>query len=390
MLKRIESELIKLGEAKNLRELHVRTARVPGSITIRGKKLIDFTNWDSLNLNADPKFISSFQREAEISGVGSMASRASSGTLPAHFSLERRLADFFGVESALLFSSANQVVLSVVSALLGEGDCVIVDESSHGRVVDAATLVNAETINFDNSNPDSLARAIEQSKPYKNKLIVSESISPLTGDLLNFKVVSELTAKANISWVIDESYGLGVTGLRGAGILDGVEIPKNLLARFGSMAFGLGGYGAFIAGPKSLTDYLVNRSRTFVTEPAMPPALAAAIETALGIIELDHGKRLRLKELALRFRESLNGAGFKVPLLSDSPIVSIKIGKRSTVQELNEGLFQRGILAEVITSGNRLDTGAILRFIINAAHKERELDDTMNALTELHKRVLKS
>jgi 7-keto-8-aminopelargonate synthetase-like enzyme len=385
MLKKIKDELNKLSETRGLRELHVRSARSPGSVTIKGKKLIDFTNWDSLNLNYDPRFISSFQREAEVSGVGSMAARGSSGTAPAHFAVERRIASFFGAESALLFSSANQVILSLTSALLGEGDCVIVDDNSHGRVVDAATLVNAEAINFDSSNPDSLARAIEISKPYKNKLVVTESVNPLTGATINIKNVIAVTEKAQIPWVIDESYGLGILGIRGAGALDGIETPKNLLGRFGSLSFTLGAYGAFFAGEKGVCDYLIHRSKTFITEPAMPPALAAAVEVGLGIVELDHGKRVQIKNLTGYFRNALVAAGYKTEPSSDSSIVCVKIGKKSLAQELAEGLFQKGILAEIVEIRTKLDAGAIIRFIVNSAHKEKDIDDTLAALTRIQK-----
>lgn len=387
MLKRIEEELKRLSEAKNLRELHVSSSRSPGAVTIKGKKLVDFTSWDCLNLNSDPKFISAFQREAEISGVGSMASRAASGTTPAHFAVEKRLASFFGAQSALLFSSVNQVALSLISALLAEGDCIIVDENSHGRAVDAATLVHAEVLNFDSDNLDSLGRAIALSKPYKNKLVVIESVNPLTGNAINIKQVIELTEKAQIPWIIDESHALGIVGLRGAGVLDGIETPQNLFGRIGSFSFALGSYGAFFAGTKSVTDYLINRSKTFSSEPALPPALAAAIEVGLGIVELDHGKRTRLKNLTTYFKDSLIAVGYKVAPGAESGIVCLKIAKKSLAQELAEGLFQKGFFVEVIDTRTALDTGASLRFVMNAAHKEKEIDEVLAALSDLSKRI---
>jgi len=387
MLKKIREELKKLTDAKALRELHVRSERAPGYVTLRGKKLLDFTNWDSLNLNTEPKFISAFQREAEISGVGATAARSSSGTTPAHFAAEKRLSSFFNSESSLLFSSANQAILSLMSALLTEGDCVIVDEGSHGRIVDAALLVHAESINFDTTNPDSLIKACEISRPYKNKIAIISSVSPISGEVADIKKIITVAEKHQIPLLIDESYSLGILGIRGAGVLDGLEIPVNLLGRFGSLAYSLGAYGGFFSGPKSVTDLLVNRSRTFSSEPSLPPAIAAAVEVGMGIVELGHGKRIRLRELTSHFRDSLIEAGYKIQPTSESNIIALKFPKKSIATELAEGLFHKGILAEVIDTRTPSESSTSLRFIINSAHKEREIEDTLAALSDLSKRI---
>ncbi len=389
MIKRIQQELQRLAELKSLRELHVRNSHKPGKITFKDKKLIDFTSWDFLNLNSEKKFILAFQKEAHESGVGAMASRSSSGTLPAHFSLEKRISHFLTTESALLFSSSNQVVLSLVSALLGEGDCVIVDEQLHSRVIDAAFLVNAEAIPFDTSNPDTLAKAIKLSQPYKTKLIFCEAVNPITGELLDLKAVTTLTEQDQIPFVLDESYALGTVGLRGAGIMDGLPAPANLLCRYGSLSYGIGAYGAFLAGPKYLTDYLINRSRTFVTECAMPPALSAAIETGLNIIELEHGKRDHLRRLSTKLRNSFRLSGIPINDQGETPIMSINFATKQTAQEVYEALFTRGYLVEVISPGFLLDSGGSLRILINSAHTEKDIDEFFTVFFDIFKRAIK-
>ncbi len=388
MLKKITAEIKKLSEARALKELHVRADRSPGYTTLRGKKLLDFTNWDSLNLNNEPKFISAFQREAEISGVGVAAARTSSGTTPAHFAAEKRLSLFFGTESSLLFSSANQAILSLVSTLLSEGDCVIIDEAIHGRIVDASILVHAESINFDTTNPESLTKAIDSARLYKNKLVVISSVNPVTGEVGDINKLLSITEKSQIPVLIDESYGLGIIGIRGAGALDGLPAPSGLLGRFGSLAYSMCAYGGFFTGSKVVTDLLINRSRTFSSEPSLPAAIAAAIEVGMGIIELGHGKRTRINELTTYFRDSLTEAGFKVCPKSPSNIISLKFAKKNAAAELAEGLFHKGILSELIDTRTPSESSTSLRFIINCAHKEREIEDTMAALTDLSKRVI--
>ena len=386
IIKRIEQELKRLGGKKLGRELHVRVDQKPGKISIKGKKLTDFTNWDFLNLNHDKRVVGAFQKEAEAVGVGAMASRVSSGTLPAHFSLEKRIADFLLVEKALLLPSLNQVSLSLVSALLSEGDCIIVDERLNGRVVDAALLVHAEVITFESSDIDSLERAIQQSQPYNNKVIFCDSVNSITGEILDLNSVIELTNKYQMPFILDESFALGVLGLRGAGLLDGLTAPKTLLCRIGSLAYGLGVYGAFLAGPGIIIEYIINRSKTFLTEVSLPPALASALEAGINIIELDSAKR----ELLVRLGDKLTGLlkTAAIPVCGEGPVISMKFNTRQEADEVAEGLFHKGFFVEAISPGYLLDKGAVVRIIVNAGHNEADIERLFLAIEEIVRRSL--
>lgn len=389
MLEKLKQELNDLAEYAGLREFHVRSSQKPAKITIKDQALIDFTNWDFLNVNQEQSFRRAFQTEVEAAGVGAMAARCSSGTLPAHVSLEKRIVDFLGVESAILFSSVNQAVLSLISAVLGEGDCVIIDEQLMGPVGDAAYLVNAEVVNFDVANPDTLAKAIETTANYKNKIIFTHSVDPISGELIDLKSIVEVASQKAIPVAIDESYALGVVGLRGAGGTEAFDLKEGILCRYSSLGLGLGSYGAFIAGPKVLVSFIMNRSRTFVLEASMPPALAAAAEAAINIVELEPGKREKIATMASLLRKGLRGLGFSVSEHGNSAVVSFRCESRAEAQEIYTGLFHRGFFVEVLSSGYILDSGAVVRFLLNSAHKEQHINDLIQALSEVTTRIKK-
>lgn len=387
MLEDLKRELDRLVAEGRYREFEPYTHRNRGKITVRGQVLTDFTSWDLLNLNNEPALKRALQVEAEAVGIGASASRLSSGTTPAHLSVEHRIAKFLGTESALLFSSTNQAIISIASALLTERDCVIVDETEHSPVVDAAHLVNCEVIHFSPQNLEALPSILERAKSFKNRLLFVESVSPYSGATANLSVIANHVERAEALLIVDESCGIGTMGIRGAGGTEHYNVAKRAFALFGSLGRGLGIFGAFVAGSKLLTDYLINRSRTFTSENALPAPLCAAIEKAIDLTELAHAGRERLRSLALRFRAGLIPMGLCKDIGSDSAIISINVSRARFARELALALFQRGILCEALSDGLILEQGSTVRFILNSAHTDEDIDRTLGAIAEVYKRI---
>ncbi len=387
MLDELKHELEKLTATGRWREFCARQGRVGGRIQIRGSSVVDFTNWDFFDLNSDSRVKRALQVEVEQNGISAGSARLSSGTLPAHLTCEARLAKFLGTESAVLFSSRNQAVLSLIAGLVREGDCVLVDEALQSPVLDASYLVNADVLHFKSHDPDSLERVLENTKHYKKKFLVLESLSPLTGDVTSLTRFSDLAVKWQLNMLVDESYALGILGARGAGGVEAANLLALTMCQYGSMSLALGGYGAFVAGPRILIDFLINRSRTFRGEVVLPACLAAAAETAINVVELETGKRERLKLLALKLRHGLKSMGVPVPALSDVPVVGVYFAKLRIAEELSRTLFQKGFLCDVVASGVPLDEGAYVRFLLNSHHTEKTVDELLQAVTEIWGRM---
>lgn len=388
MLKELKVELDAIAKAGRLKQFHARVSRVGTKINIRGGDLVDFTSWDFFNLGQNPKVKRALHSEIEQHGIASAASRLSSGTSPAHLSAEARIASFLGLEGAVLFSSHNQAVLSLLSAILSDRDCVIVDDVIQSPVQDAAYLVDAESLHFNSSDPDSLAKVLESAKGYKRKVIYIESVSPTTGVPVDLEAIIESISRSDVELIVDESYALGILGLRGAGVVESTRLPLKKLTIVGSLARGIGVYGGFIAGSSILIQYLINRSKTFQSENVVPSGIAASIEAALNLVELEQAGRETLGKLAADFRRELKRSGVNVDDNVKTPVVCINTDKFVQAFEIFKGLIEKGFLVEALSNGLILNDGGIVRLLLNSSHTESEVTACLAALRDLWKRVV--
>lgn len=387
MIDQLKLELEQIAASGRQKEFHPLLSRENGFIEIKGKKVADFTNWDFLNLNSNRKFMRSAQEEIEKSGVGALSSRLSSGTSYSHLALEKRIAGFLGTQSAVVFSSKNQAVFSLFTALVGEADAVFYDEQMQSPVSDACYLVNAPALSFNSSNLPALETELAKVKQANRKIIVVESVSPGSGKKNDLSALLQIALRQDAHLVVDESYALGAIGLRGAGLCEELGCISQLLCVYGSMGQGLAAYGAFVAGGAIVSNYLIQRSKTFQNEVSLPPALAAAVESGINIIELAHLEREKLRQNTKRLRDGLTEAGFLDAGQSDSMIVSIMVGKFRRAREFADILFQRGFLAEAVSLQTPLTEVGMLRFIVQAAHSPKSIDALLQNFIEIYSKI---
>lgn len=388
MIEDLKQELDKLALQGRLGLLSPRLARKDGKISIKDRELIDLTSWDVFDLNHDARVKRALQSEVELNGISAASSRLVSGTSPVHLACEIRLARFLGAERAVLFSSRNQACLSLIASIAREGDCVLVDDTTQNPAVDAAYLVNAEALQFSTRDLDSLERIAVSLKGYRRKFMVVESLSPIDGKTTDLLPLLEWAHRNGVFVVVDESYGLGLLGLRGSGGMELLTERSALLCQVGSLALAASGYGAFVAGSNILCDYLINRSRTFSTEVVIPACLAAAIEQSIDIIELDVVRRERLKNLAQRLSRGLNQLGLLTDEANQSSVICIPFLKRKDGQAFSDALFQRGYLTDVVSSTALLSEGAVVRMILTVHHTERTIDELLQVIAEVKARAV--
>ena len=390
MLKDLEKELAELAALGRVPNAKTVLARENGFITIGNKRLVDFTNWDILTLNENPKFKRAAQSEIERYGIGTSAPRLSSGTTHIHRSAEKRIANFVGTEDALLFSSKNQAVLTLLSALLSESDVVLVDELCQSPAVDAAHLVNTPVLTFAPGDLGSFRKALENTKNSRRKLVYVESISPLTGRKNDLGELATIAIQNDSHLIVDESFALGALGLRGAGQTEEPNLKGQTFAAIGDLSFGLAAYGAFVAGPTLVVDYLRSRSKTIQSEAALPSSIAAAIETSIDTAELSTGTRERLSSLGHKLHLGLQELGVLTEFDDSVPFTCLKLKNSNIANELAAVLFRKGFLVEVIPAPFPRSQAAIVRIIINAAHSESSIDALLATLAEIWPKLNKS
>ncbi|NMC64416.1 MAG: pyridoxal phosphate-dependent aminotransferase family protein [SAR324 cluster bacterium] len=382
MIADLKRELARLQAKGRLQDFSPLRDRQGATISYKNKKLVDFTNWDLFDVSSNQTVLNVVHKGLEEWGLGANAPRLSTGTNLQHLAFEKRLASFLGLERSLLFTSRNQAVLSLVTALLNEQCVAFVDELIQSPVADAAYLVNSNIVFFNPEKLEALETELQKIPMNFKKFIFLEGLSPLRGRVPPLVELLELALKYNSELILDESFSIGIFGLRGAGSLELLNSEKMPFCIFASLSYGLSGLGAFVAGASVLCEYLINQSRTFSSEASLPPAYIAGSEAALNFIELSVATRERIARLGLRLKSGLRDLSFKTDEIP-CPLICISFERLSFASELAEGLFERGFLVEVLQRGGFLDNGALLRILLGASHTENHVDSLLQAIGDL-------
>lgn len=390
MIRELKQEIEQLQAVGLVREAHAALRLENGQVEIRGKRVVDFTSWDFLNLAFDPRLKRSAQKVIEAVGVGSSSPRLSSGSSEAHAHCEHRIAGFLGAQSSLLFSSKNQALLTLFTSSLSERDVVLIDELSQSPASDAAYLVNAQTAMFQSEDPSSLEAELDKTRAARRRILYVETVSSLTGKQIDLPRVLSIAKKFNADIVLDESFAVASIGLRGAGVSDGILSCDAVACTVLDLSLGLSCYGAALAGTSELIGYLLSRSRTFSYESALPASIAASVDTALDIVELQPLKREGLLLLASRLHSGLSELGMSPEAFSRTPIVSINFAKRSLAAEFAASVFQRGFLVDVVPRGTQFSDSAVVRLIIRSPHSEKHVDQFLQAVADIKARLPKA
>lgn len=386
----LKVELERLKAAGRYHEFIPVSERQGAYVKYKEKRIVDFTNWDLFYVTRHSGVIWSIHKELESWGVGSNSPRLISGTNPQHISLEKRLAVFTGRQAAALFTSRNQAVLSLVTTLLDERSVVVVDELMQSPVVDAAYLVNAPVVTFDAGKIETLDIELAKIPESFRKVVFLEGISPLRGRCTELKPTFDIAADRGGVVVLDESFSMGVLGIRGAGASELLPPGYLPLCCYGPLSYGLSGFGAFVSGDQILIDYLVNQSRTFTSESALPCAFVAGMETALDVIELSVSGREKIGTLTNRLRRGLSELGLAESEDGGCPIVCIPFESRSMASELVDALMEKGFLVEAVARGGFLDSGCVVRALVNIEHTERHIDGLLQAIADALSQIKKN
>lgn len=355
-------------------------------VTIRSKRVVDFTSWDFLGAGKDRAVVKAAQTAIEAYGIGVASPRLSAGTRAAHIESEIRLANFFCTESALLFSSKGQALISIITSLLHERDTLIVDDRFVGPAADAAYLVNSDVINFHIEQVQATEKIFENTKHYRRKICIAESVSSITGQPSDLGFIAKLCAKHGVELIVDESFALGTLGIRGAGGVEAANISRDILAVVSDLSLSLGVAGGVVAGPNTLTKCLLTRGRTFAQEGAPLPLCAKAAQAAIDYIELQSFKRESVKLLSQRLRQGLHGLGIAVGEFG-TPIVSLPFKSIKAAEEAKEALFSRGFLVDLVPAGLLFSEASLLRLLITAEHKDEHIDTFLNAMSDIFPRI---
>lgn len=341
-------------------------------VNYRGRSLVDFANWDVFGLRWRVNCQRAVHQSVVNGGLVAGSSRFSSGTTFSHLVAEEQLAKFLSQESALLFSSKNQIILSLVTALFREGDVIFITDAARNPLVDAAALCNVDVLQFSIRDLSSLKVALERHRLAGRRGIFVESVSGTTGAIAPLQEIAHLATIHGGSVFVDESLALGLIGGRGAGCLEALDVRESVLSVYGSFGFAVGGFGGFCAGSSTLCRYLQNRSRTFSNEPSLPPAWCDFLVASIHAVEEQLLVRSKLQGWARDLIISLGSFGMESPSLASTipPFVALRFARARDAREVHVQLVERGFLVDLDDHISEPLGGGVIRIIFHERHTE--------------------
>ena len=343
------------------------------------EEVLSFCSNDYLGLASHPALIAAVQQAVTEVGVGGGASHLITGHHRLHHELEEALAAFVGLPHALFFSTGYMANLGIVSALVGRGDAIFADRLNHASLNDAAVLSRADLHRYAHNDMSALEKQLAQSTA-KRKLVVADAVFSMDGDIAPVPALLALCERYDAWLMLDDAHGFGVLGAQGQGTLAhfGVHSPRIIyMATLGKAA---GVSGAFVAGEPELIEYLVQKARTYIFTTAMPPALAAALLTALPLIRDGHERRAQIARLIAALRDGLRLRTWQLDP-SVTPIQPLIVGSNAHALRASEQLRACGILVPAIRPPTVPQGTARLRITLSAAHT---LDDVQRLIEALH------
>jgi 8-amino-7-oxononanoate synthase len=352
-----------------------------GKVRVGGRVLLNLSSNDYLGLSRDPRLIDATQKAAARWGVGAGASRLVAGHLALHREVEDSLAAFKGTEAAVIFSTGYMANLGVVSALVGPGDTVFCDKLNHASIYDGIKLAGANLARFPHRDLNRLENLLQKAGAGR-RLIVTDSVFSVDGDLAPLKELVELKDRYGSGLMVDEAHATGVLGPRGAGLAEELGLTPRVEVHMGTFSKALGSLGGYVAGDRRLIDYLHNRARSFIYSTAPPPPVLGAIGAALQVVAQEPGRRNYLLAEAKTFREELQRAGFDL-LGSETQIVPVLVGENARTLELAGRLRERGLLAVAFRPPTVTPGRARVRFSLSAAHSWEDLAAARQAILEV-------
>jgi glycine C-acetyltransferase len=375
----LNEELAKL-DAQGLL-LRTRTLEGPTGARARfdGRDVINLASNNYLGLASHPRMNSAAARAATELGAGSGAVRTIAGTMTLHRELERRFAAFKHAEDALMFQSGFTANAGTVAAILDKQDVIVSDRLNHASIIDGARLSRAEIKVFEHKDADHADRLLHETKaPDRRQLLISDGVFSMDGDIAPLPALVEVAERHGAIMMVDDAHASGVLGTGGAGTVDHFGLHGRVDVQVGTLSKALGALGGYVAGSRSLVEFLYHRARPFLFSTSHPPSVAATCIAALDVLETEPQWMERLWANTRFFKAGLEALGFNIGI-SESPITPVIIGDGALAMTLSDKLFDAGVFAQGIGFPTVPQGKARVRTIVTATHTEDELQFALDA-----------
>lgn len=349
---------------------------------LRTPQGLDFSSNDYLGLSNHPVIAEAVRRCLERNvTVGAPASRLLRGHLEVHARLERALAAYKGTAAALLFPSGWQANVGLLTALVRPQDRVLSDALNHASLIDGLRLTKCRKVIYPHLDVDALAAELARPWPDGRTFVVTESLFSMDGDVAPLDRYAELCERHGADLVVDDAHATGLWGERGSGLVEHFGVVDRVAAITATGGKAMGVSGGFVAGSRTLVDFLVQTSRSFIFSTAVSPLLVHALEASLDVLRSEPRRRLVVHALADRLRRHLQEAGLDT-LQSVGPIVPVVLGENRIALDVAERLQARGFDVRAVRPPTVPPGTARLRVSVHGNHREDQIDSLATAILE--------
>jgi 8-amino-7-oxononanoate synthase len=354
-------------------------------VTIEGSKKLMMGSNNYLGLTHHPQVLAAARAALDRYGSGCTGSRFLNGTLDLHEQLETKLAEFFGKDAALVFSTGYQANLGMISCLIGRNDVVFVDKLDHASIVDGAKMAFGETERFNHCDYAQLERKLQRHTD-RGTMIIVDGVFSMEGDIADLPTLVKVAQKHGAALAVDDAHSVGVLGPRGEGTAAHFGLTNDVDLIVGTFSKSLASIGGFVAGSENVIHYLKHNSRPLIFTAALPPANTAGVLAAMDLMIAEPERRERLWENTRRFQDGCRSLGFDIGP-TETPIIPVLIGTLENTFMFWRKLFEAGVFTNPVVPPAVPANECRLRASLMATHTLDQVDFALEAFERLGKEL---
>ena len=362
---------------------HALESKQDIEVVMEGKRQIMIGSNNYLGLTGDPRIIKAGVETFEKFGSGVSGSRFLNGTLDLHITIERELAEFLHKEDCLTFATGYQSNLGIISAIAGRNDLIFCDRENHASIYDGIKLSFAKMVRYGHNDMGDLENALKEASPSKGKLIITDGVFSMSGDICKLDEIVKLAKKYDARVMVDDAHGFGVLGACGRGTAEHFGLEDEVDIIMGTFSKSLASLGGYMAATKEVIDFVKHTSRPFIFSAAITPASTRTALEALRILKADCDRPKRLLALAAYMRDKLRK--YNLPIGSDSivPIIPIYTFTKLRTLFAVKMLYERGVYVNPVLPPAAPEGECLIRTSYMATHTFELLDEAAEIINDV-------
>lgn len=354
-------------------------------VLIDGKKVLMFGSNCYSGLVSDPRIKEAAIEATKKYGTGCAGSPFLNGTLDLHKKLEQRIAEYIGKEDVMIYSTGFEVNLGVVSCLTGREDYILWDEQDHASIIEGRRLSFSTALKYKHNDMASLEKQLQKCDPDKVKLIVTDGVFSMEGDVANLPEIVRLAKKYNASVMVDEAHGIGVFGKGGRGTCDHFGVTKDVDLIMGTFSKSFASLGGFIATDKEITNFLRHHSRSYIFTASITPASTAAALKAIDIMEQEPERQEHLWEITKFALDGFRNMGCEIGNTS-TPIIPLFVRDDYKTYHVVRDLFDEGLFVNPVVSPAVAPQDTLIRFSLMATHTKEQVEYALTKIQQVFRK----